>query len=50
MKLPERSLSRVAVVDLVLDQRLADALHHTAVDLPAHDQRGYTRPRSATTK
>ncbi len=34
-----QQLPGLAVVDLVLDQRLADALHHAAVDLAAHDHR-----------
>ena len=39
MKLPVSELAAVAVVDLVLHQRLADALHHAAVHLAAHDHR-----------
>ena len=39
MKLPDSSCPELAVVDLMLDQRLAEALHDAAVDLAAHDQR-----------
>ena len=34
-----QELAGLAVVDLVLHQRLADALHHAALDLAAHDHR-----------
>jgi hypothetical protein len=33
MKLPDRSCPDWRVVDLVLDERLADALHDAALDL-----------------
>ena len=39
MKLPGQELAGPAVVDLLLGERLADALHDAAMDLPAHDQR-----------
>ena len=39
MKLPVEELAALAVVDLVLHQRLADALHHATHLLAAHDHR-----------
>ena len=39
MKLPVRSWPRLAVVHLVLHQRLAHALHRAALDLAEHDHR-----------
>ena len=43
-------LAGLAVVDLVLHQRLADALHHAALIWPRTIIGLITRPRSSTTK